>query len=267
MNRYLLMFVLPLALAACSKPPQDAPAAVAAAPTQAPAAVVDVPVLSAHHWRLSEAKDAQGKRIDALFVSTDKPLQLDFIDGRLGVSNSCNRMSGTYSIQRDQLNVQPMVSTQMACADGKLMALDQEAGRRLEGMSRFELAGDTLTLRTASGDVLIFQGEPTAQTRYGGPGETVFLEVAAQTKPCSHPLIAGMQCLQVRELQYDDKGIKTGSDGAFENFYGNIQGYTYEPGIRNVLRVKRYTLKNAPADGSSIAYELDMVVESENQTP
>src|SRR5687768_2977808 len=117
MNRYLRMFALPLALAACSKPLQDASAVAAAAPTQAPAAVADVPALSSHHWRLSEAKDAQGKRIDALFVSADKPLQLDFIDGRLGVSNSCNRMSGPYAIQRDRLTVEPMVATQRACAD------------------------------------------------------------------------------------------------------------------------------------------------------
>lgn len=267
MNRYLLMFALPFALAACSKPPQDAPAEVAAAPTQAPDADADVLPLSANHWRLSEAKDAQGKRIDALFVRMDKPLQLDFIDGRLGVSNSCNRMSGTYSIQGDQLNVEPMVATQMACADGKLMALDHEAGQRLEGTLRFKQVGDALTLTTASGDTLTFQGEPTAETRYGSPGETVFLEVAAQTKPCSHPLIADMQCLQVREIAYDDQGIKTGGDGAFENFYGNIQGYAHEPGIRNVLRVKRYTLKHPPADGSPLAYELDMVVESEAVTP
>ena len=88
--------------------------------------------------------------------------------------------------------------------------------------------------------MLSFAGEPTAETRYGGPGETVFLEVAAQSEPCSHPLIADMQCLQVRELKYDDKGIKTGTVGSFVNFYQDIEGYTHEPGIRNVLRVKRY---------------------------
>ncbi len=262
MNRYLLMFALPLTLAACSKPPQDAPDAVAAKPTHSSAAVGDVPPLSAHHWRLSEAKDAQGKRIDALFVRMDKPLQLQFIDGRLGVSNSCNRMSGTYSIQHGRLNVEALVATQMACADGKLMALDREAGQRLEGALSFKQVGNTLTLTTASGDTLAFQGEPTAETRYGVPGETVFLEVAAQTKPCSHPLSADMQCLQVREIRYDDQGLKTGGDGAFENFYSNIEGYAHEPGIRNVLRVKRYTLKHPPADGSSLAYELEMVVES-----
>lgn len=267
MKPYLLMFALPLALAACSKPPQDAPAAVAAMPTQAPDAVADVPTLSSYHWHLSEAKDGQGKRIDALFVSTDKPLQLDFIDGRLGVSNSCNRMSGPYAIQRDQLAVEPMTATQMACADARLMALDREAGQRLEGALTFEQAGDMLTLTTANGDTLTFHGEPNAATRYGSPGETVFLEVAAQTKPCSHPLIPDAQCLQVRQITYNDQGLKIGSDGAFENFYGTIQGYTHEPGIRNVLRVKRYTLKNPPADGSSLVYELDMAVESESQTP
>jgi hypothetical protein len=124
-----------------------------------------------------------------------------------------------------------------------------------------------LTLTGANGDALTFKGEPTAETRYGGPGETTFLEVAAQTKPCSHPLIPDMQCLQVREIKYDAQGVKTGTDGEFQNFYGNIEGYHHEPGIRNVLRVKRYTIKNPPADGSSLAYELDMVVESETVKP
>jgi hypothetical protein len=158
----------------------------------------------------------------------------------------------------------------MACTDAKLMALDQEIGKRLETESTFALqTGDapTLTLTVSNGDTLTFKGEPTAETRYGGPGETAFLEVAAQTKPCSHPLIPDMQCLQVREIKYDAQGIKTGTDGEFQNFYGNIEGYNHEPGIRNVLRVKRYTIKNPPADGSSLAYELDMVVESETAKP
>ncbi|HYM87381.1 MAG TPA: DUF4377 domain-containing protein, partial [Pseudoxanthomonas sp.] len=46
-----------------------------------------------------------------------------------------------------------------------------------------------------------------------------------------------------------------------------IEGYTHEAGIRNVLRVKRYTIKHPPADGSSLVYVLDMVVESEATKP
>jgi heat shock protein HslJ len=268
MKRHLIL-MLPLALAACAKaPPPDGSAAAPAIAAPAPAqpAPADTAALSAYHWRLSEAKDASGKRIDALFADADKPLQLDFADGRLSVGNTCNRMSGAYSVEGDKLKFDRMASTLMACADGKLMALDREIGKRLEAESKFALQlGDapTLALTGGNGDTLTFKGEPTAETRYGGNGETLFLEVAAQTKPCSHPLIPDMQCLQVRKLKYDDKGIKTGTDAAFENFYGNIEGYTHEPGVRNVLRVKRYNIKNPPADGSSLAYELDMVVESE----
>lgn len=269
MKRHLIL-ALPLALAACAKPPQGEPTTAPA--TQTPAATAsaapaDASALSANHWRLTDAKSAQGQRIAALFANADKPVQLDFVDGRVGVSNTCNRMGGSYSVAGDELKFDRMASTMMACTDARLMALDQEVGKRLEGSLKFAQSADTLTLTTASGDVLTFTGEATAETRYGGPGETVFLEVAAQTKPCSHPLIPDRQCLQVRELKYDDKGIKTGTDGAFGNFYGDIEGYAHEPGIRNVLRVKRYTIKNPPADGSSVAYELDMVVESEIMKP
>ena len=52
-----------------------------------------------------------------------------------------------------------------------------------------------------------FQAWRGLWARYGDSGERLFLEVAAQTKPCSHPLIPDMLCLQVRELKYDDKGL------------------------------------------------------------
>ena len=267
-----LILMLPLALAACAKTPQGEPATppAAVAPAATQPASVDTTDLSAYHWRLNDAKDASGQRIEALFVNADKPLQLDFADGRVSVSNTCNHMGGAYAVEGDKLKFDHLASTLMACADPKLMALDQEIGRRLEAESTFVLQpGDApnLTLTGGNGDVLTFKGDPTAETRYGGPDETAFLEIAAQPKPCSHPLIPNKQCLQVREIKYDDKGIKTGTDGEFQNFYSNIEGYNHEPGIRNVVRVKRYAIKNPPADGSSLAYVLDMVVESETAKP
>ncbi|MGA6150264.1 MULTISPECIES: META domain-containing protein [Stenotrophomonas] len=271
-----LMLILPLALlAACSNPSATAPAGtggddLAPAPTaaadQKAVAALDAQRLQGNHWRLDSATDASGKRVDALFAREDKPVTLDFQDGRIAVSNTCNRMGGSYTLADGTLTVSPMASTMMACTDKALMALDQAIGSRLEGALKTELAGEgQLTLRTASGDVLVFTPEPTAETRYGGPGETVFLEVAAQTKPCSHPLIPNMQCLQTREVAFDDKGLKQGTPGEFENFYGTIEGYTHEDGVRNVVRVKRYKIANPPADGSSVAYVLDMVVESANE--
>ena len=83
MKRYLVL-ALPLALAACAKPPQGEPRRRLPRKRQAataPAAPADAPALSANHWRLTDAKNAQGQRIDALFANADKPVQLDFIDG------------------------------------------------------------------------------------------------------------------------------------------------------------------------------------------
>lgn len=272
MKRLLPTLALLSLLAGCPQKGSDAPTAsatTAATPASAaaPAASDANAQLGRYHWQLRDATDANGKRIDALFVQADKPLQLDFADGRVGVANACNRMGGGYSLEGESLTVARMASTMMACADPKLMALDGEIGKRLEGASKLTLlTGDTptLTLANGAGDTLVFAGEPTAETRYGGPGERMFLEVAAHAKPCSHPLIPDMQCLQVREVKYDDQGLKVGTPGEFGNFYDSIDGYTHEDGVRNVLRVERYTIENPPADGSRYAYVLDMVVESEN---
>lgn len=251
------MFLLPLVLAACAATPAHDRGASAPDGSQLPR----------YHWALQQAQDKSGARIDSLFARADAPLQLDFSAGRLSVTNSCNRIGSSYSVKSDRLSVGPPIRTLMACPDQKLAALDDAISTRLHDELRFSIA-DTgasprLQLITAAGDTLVFQGQPTAQTRYGSEGETVFLEVAADTRPCSHPLIPNMQCLQVRERRYNANGLADGQPGAWQPLYQNIEGYTHQAGIRNVLRVKRYRLQNVPADAPSTAYVLDMVVESE----
>ena len=76
-----------------------------------------------------------------------------------------------------------------------------------------------------------------------------------------------MQCLQVRELKYDKNGVAVGTPGEWQPLSQNIEGYTHEAGIRNVLRVKRFNVKNPPAGAPSTAYVLDLVVESEVVKP
>ena len=289
----LLLLALPVLLAGCTKPqangdatttpapaPVPAPDAPAASAEAAKPAVAEAKVeftdvaviriagmLPKYQWRLASAADAKGRPIEALLVRPEQPITLDFASDKVSVGNACNRMSGGYKPGNRKVTIDKLASTMMACADPKLMALDREVGKRLEGDLALRMAkGDAkrLELKNAAGDVLVFAGVPTAATRYRGQeSERVFLEVAAQTKPCSHPLIPGKQCLQVREVKYDDKGLKVGTPGAFEHFYSEIEGYTHEPGVRNVLRVNRYAIKNPPADAPSQAYVLDMVVESD----
>ncbi|MGF6599526.1 heat shock protein HslJ [Paraburkholderia sp. GAS448] len=269
-HRLLLL----LALAACSQTPQTtspAPSTIAtAAATPAAtgtASTTGSGLLGQYHWQLIEATDSKGTRIDALFARADKPVQLDFSADRLTVVNSCNNMGGGYSIRKGRLQMGPMIRTMMACPDAALAALDDALAQRLQGSLELSLQGGGnaphLQLVTDSGDTLSFTGLPTAESRFGGPGETAFLEVAAQTVPCNHPLIPGKQCLLVRERHFDEQGLPAGTPGAWQPLNQDIEGYTHAPGIRNVLRVKRYTVRNPPADAPSVAYVLDLVVESE----
>ncbi|MBB1473186.1 META and DUF4377 domain-containing protein [Luteimonas sp. MC1782] len=265
----LLILVLPLALAACTPAPHDAsPPRVAPTPvgdTAATPARGLAGTLAAHHWHLDAATSADGRRMEPLFANPDKPLQLDFADGRVAVGNTCNRMGGEAALAGARLAIGQLISTQMACADAALMAMERAAGTRLAGDHAVTLvAGDPprLELVNAAGDTLAFIGTATAQTRFGMAPERVFLEVAAERVDCHHPVMPDSRCLQVRELQYDAAGLRTGA-GAWGPLYQEIEGYDHRAGTRTVVRLDRYQRRDVPADASAVAYVLDMVVESE----
>jgi hypothetical protein len=72
------------------------------------------------------------------------------------------------------------------------------------------------------------------------------------------------QCLRVREIRFDAQGLRIEPPGEWYDFHGRIEGYTHHSGVRNVLRIDRYTRPQpVPADASAFVYMLDLVVESE----
>ena len=266
--RLFLAILSILAVAACSRTPQPATApAPGAGPASAAVPAAADATLVRHHWQLASASDRTGKRIEVLFARADKPLQLDFDAQGLSISNTCNRMRGSYSVAHGKLDIGELAATMMACADPALTALDAAAGRYFRGPLGMVLdnagASPQLTLTTGAGDTLTFDGVPTPESRYGSEGEIVFLEVAPQERPCNHPLMPGVQCLVVRELHYGASGVREGEPGPWQVLGQPIEGYSHEAGFRNVLRVKRYRIANPPADASSVACVLDMVIESE----
>ena len=271
-----LSLPLALLLAACQAPgPAAPPAAAAAEPAPAPALQQATPAppgalettlrLIRHHWRLVAAVDAGGHRIDALFARPEAPLQLDFNASLVSVGNACNVLSAHHTVAVDSLTIAAFASSMRACPDPALAALDGAVANRLQGRLAMQLDAGTpprLVLVNAAGDTLTFAGLPTAAARFDGPPQRLFLEVAAASAPCPHPLIPQARCLQVRELHYDAQGLVQGTPGAFTHFYDPIEGYTHREGVRDVLRVDRYPRKSPPADGSRYAYILDKVIET-----
>lgn len=242
-----------------SPAPTPAPAP-SAAPTAANANLARG--LEDHEWTLRAATDASGKPIAALLAG--KPFVLRFSGTGLSVKGGCNTLFGRWQFTpQDVLVVSGPASTQMAC-EPALMSADAAMAKALASPLQAKLEAGSpplLRLTTAAQQTLSFEGRRTLTAQHGAPTR-VFLEVAAQRVPCTPALQPPTTCLQVRELRFDDQGLRAGSPGPWQAFYGEILGYTHVPGTSNVLRINRYTRQKPPADASAYVYELDLVVES-----
>ncbi|WP_115046247.1 META domain-containing protein [Xanthomonas arboricola] len=235
---------------AAAEPAAIAAAAAGNAPLQA--------TLRAQHWQLQQASDAHGSALRSLFVAGTAPLQLDFSDQRIQVSQTCNALGADYSVAQAQLQIGRVVSSKRLCAQPRRMAQERAASELLSG--RFAVALDTaqpvpqLTLTRSDGTRLVFAGVATADTRYGGHGQTLLIEVAADTVPCGTD--PARRCLQLREQGADGQP----ATGDWQPFDGSIEGFEHEAGIRTLLRVTRYPAASG-TDGAPV-YVLDQMIEA-----
>jgi heat shock protein HslJ len=224
--------------------------------------------LQDHRWLLESASTGANQRIDALFPK-DRPFEFSFSGTNVSISGGCNGLRGSFQINAEgQFVAGRMASTMMACEPG-LMAADKALSELLGKPLRIMLvqgAQPTLILLSANNDVLMLKGQKTPEALYG-PATRVFLEVAAQTVACRNPQSGEAQCLQAREIKFDEQGLRVGSPGEFAPFYGSIEGYKHVPGVRNVVRVNRYQPASTGADAPMPAvHVLDMVVESGSES-
>lgn len=243
----------------------QAPNAMPTMPTVKPTAVS----LQSHNWVLDSALSPNGQRdtqwaVPSASPQTERAIAIDFLDSQiLTVRRLCNVLNGRYTLDGANIKVDRMVSTLMACNQPALMALEKKVGQQLQQVQTWNIQADPqprLSLTFANGASWTFKGTPTNETLYG-KSERIFLEVGAHKVPCNNPGMPNAQCLQVRELQYDN-GLKK-SVTPWSIFTSNIDGYTHQPGVRNVLRINRYQRADAPADASRYIYVLDMAIESE----
>jgi heat shock protein HslJ len=254
--------LLPLVLSACTG--VSSPTATTTIPN-ASISASPAQTLQSYHWQLSDAVDGDSKRMDVLFGKSDKSMQLEFTGKRVSVGNACNAISGDYRIVDGHLDTKILLQTMMACMDPTLQQRETVIKATLQNKPELILSNTNgaphMSLVAANGQTLTFTGKATAETRYAGPGETVFLEVAPRAAPCTTGTGADTSCLRVRERHYDARGLSSGSPGPWQPLQHPIEDFIPQTGVRYVLRLKRYAPKSASANKSAI-YVLDTIVES-----
>lgn len=222
--------------------------------------------LERYRWTLVSATDANNRRIAGLPPGQDRLVVFGFAGSLLSVQGLCNRLVGGYQVTAaNQLRVNVSASTRMAC-DPALMNADSALSDLLAKPLQVQMTGRPsarLQLVSPGKGTLKFTGEPTPESLYG-PGTTVFLEIAAHSVACSNPPSPSTRCLQYRERHYNDEGLAVGTPGEWKPLTANIEGYTHQEGVRNVLRVKQYQGPASAGGAPSRIYVLDLVVESEN---
>ena len=250
--RYLALAILPFALSACQS--GDVQKLGDAAVSVLQQSNVNK-TLSAYQWSMNTE-------------SAPKPLVLNFdSQGRLSISTSCNSLGSSWKIVGNQIVTGSAISTMMACSDAH-MKQEGIAGSLFSDqkvdfvLNTQDINQPTLTITSAKGEKYVFIGKMTPETKYQTQAETIFLEVSPETKACTG--VTKQTCLQVREVKYSESGIKTQVDKDWTLFYDKIEGFEHTPNERQIIRVKRYELKNPAADQSKYAYVYDMSVERES---
>ncbi|CAM9185167.1 DUF4377 domain-containing protein [Acinetobacter pseudolwoffii] len=248
--KFIVLALLPLTFAACqSGDIQQAGDRTVATLQQKSANQL----LSAYHWQLDRG--------------LERPIVLSFdAQGRLSAVTGCNGLSTNWSVKDNIISTSEVIGTEMAC-DTALMQQERFVSQLLQkraipfALNTTNLDQPTLTLSAADGQKYEFTGKMTPETRYQGQAETIFLEISPDTKSCTG--VAQQSCLQVKQVKYDQNGLKTQVDKDWTLFYDQIEGFHHSPNERQIIRLKRFEIKNPAADQSKYAYIYDMAVERE----
>lgn len=138
--------MLCVSLAACGAATQpSAPIANKASKTQTPQLEAD--------WHLERLADKAGN-LEGL--PPNSAISLDLEQGKVSGSGGCNRYFGNYRLQGEQIRIESIGSTMMAC-DERIMELEQHFFERLTQTVSFRIeAGQLLFLDAHNKPLLVF---------------------------------------------------------------------------------------------------------------
>lgn len=191
---------------------------------------------------------------------SNEPIILHFNqNNRLYIKTGCNGQNTSWSLDGNTLKTSPMMSTMKMCSPD-LMKQEQFVQKMFNNSSlktEINTTSTSLVLTTPNGEILTFEGTLTPEAKYNTQAETIFLEILPEQKTCN----TNQKCLQVREIKYNDQGLKAQIPTTWTVIPLNaIEGYQHDPQLKQIIRIKQY--KTQINDQPSKVYIYDMTVES-----
>jgi heat shock protein HslJ len=117
--------------------------------------------LSQSPWRVQSYNNGRGGVVTVLAGTQLTATFTD--DGQINGDAGCNTYNGPYTTAGSTIDIGPLATTRRACASDAENAQEQAFLAALDAASRYELAGDRLTLRDAGGATQAIMVRPTIQ--------------------------------------------------------------------------------------------------------
>lgn len=103
-------------------------------------------------WRVDGL--VEGGTVSSTIAGTEPSLLLD-PDGTVAGDASCNRFSGTYTLDGDRLSFSGLATTKMACPESGVMEQEAAILLALEATASFEIEGERLSLLEADEELVL----------------------------------------------------------------------------------------------------------------
>jgi len=170
----------------------------------------------------------------------------------LHIETGCNAQNTSWNLTDQTLQTSRLMSTMKMCSPEKMQ--QERFAQQLFDNTALKINIDQsnqnapqLTLTNQAGQTFKFAGQITPEAQYNSQPTMVFFEVSPQSQG---------NALQVREIKYNDAGLKTQTDKNWRTV--TIKGFSPISNTRNIIRVKGFNLNTAQP-----VYIYDMTVEQE----
>ena len=218
--------------------------------------------LQSYDWQLNNINSTDPITWNGSYLQTQNgKVTLNFNQNHITYNVGCNQLSNQYSLSKNTM--QPIgtgISTLMGC--GELQAREQWLAKQMQSPSELQImetqVDAVLSQTTADGSWLQWVGKLKPEVKYG-KGETVFLEVKPKWQYCDN--VTDKKCLEVRDINYDNQGLKT-AVGQWYILDAPIMGYRHDESAQRVLRLTRYRTPPTDTKGYGNLYQLDSVIET-----